>query len=91
MEKDLFLKLYKQGVFNFDYFNNCEVCNRELCKFYNDIHLIKIKNFNKIDALFDLVNISIMINKLYNEVLMHKDNINHLNNLITSLIKKNYK
>lgn len=89
MEKDLFLKLYKQGVFNFDYFYNCEVCNRELCKFYNDINLIKIKNFDKVDFLFDLVNISIMLNKLYNADLMHKDNIKHLEKLITKLIKTN--
>lgn len=48
---------------NFDYFYNCDDCSRELCMFYNDILKQKEPEFDKRQALIDLMRIAITINK----------------------------
>lgn len=53
---------------NFDYFYNCDDCSRELCMFYNDILKQKEPEFDKRQALIDLMRIAITINKKSNRI-----------------------
>lgn len=54
--------------FDFDYCYNSEKCSGELCRFFNDLCISEIADFDNIGAFIDLGRIAITLNQQYQRI-----------------------